>query len=88
MMKFKITKQNLDFLVNRFDKNASGFDYIELEPEWETAKEAMAYQELSKEAFHRGYHYGFREGYFEGNKRENRDCFTRFCDERNCKFNY
>ena len=94
-MKFKITKQALAFLQNKFDKKDSDFTEIELEPVYDTAREAIMQQTVQQEWYHKGYHHGFREGYYERESEKWRctcgcggnNCWMRFCDNKCPLFN-
>lgn len=82
-MKFKVSKHHLKFLLEQFeDAKPDFFAEIELEPVMETASEAMAYQSLQNEAWHKGYHYGFKEGYYTA---KNERPFQILCDKK-CPF--
>ena len=67
-MKFKINKMQVDLLARQFEtKDPLSFEEIELEPIWETAKEAVKFeQEIKAQSYRKGFLDGYDEGRFDG----------------------
>lgn len=61
-MKFKITKQSLEFLLDKFKKDDSDLETIELEPVVNTAFQATYELSLKQNFWQQGYERGFKEG--------------------------
>lgn len=80
-MKFRIRKEQFDFLSTKFKKEDI-FD-IDLELVPESATEALIFQQLEASAYHKGYHIGFKEGLYQGKKPELKYCMCG-CGGNNC----
>lgn len=67
-MKFKVMKGQLESLLKNL-KDKDTFAEVELEPVWETATEAMKFEEEIKgRAYKIGYDMGYREGWYDRNR--------------------
>lgn len=70
----------LKILQDRFENTDNDFVELELEPVWETANEAIKFeQEIKNCAFKKGYDYGYKEGFYDGRCPEKRPKFCYGC---------
>jgi len=78
-MKFKINKQQAEFILDMFSKK-DDWQEIELEPVWETFREAEKFEtQIKNKAYETGYDIGFKNGYAEGRYKEFKDFGLKIC---------
>ncbi len=71
-MKFKINKMQVKHLLKQCDSKYD-FEEIELEPVWETFREAEKFEtQIRNKAYEQGYNIGKQDGYWEATEQERR----------------
>lgn len=96
-MKFKISSNDLEILLNQYTRKKDVHrDYvdIEMEPQWDTATEAMFDNERKAIGYRKGYDDGYREGWYakdnchyrNGNYCYRKCCCGVLCNPLTCRF--
>ena len=63
-MKFKINKIMYELMGKKFDETDTTF--LELDPVFDTATQAIYDQQLRNKYFNEGLEYGYKEGFYDG----------------------